>query len=283
MNPSREALETDRIRDLRTPPEFAMEPMANIALRAARLAGKQIVRGFDRPDLVDIDSKGHNDLVTNIDREAEQIVIDTLREKYPDHKITGEESGSTDNPSDFEWVIDPLDGTMNFSRQIPHFCVSIACLHKGRVEHAVVIDPIREEEFVASRGKGASLNGKRIRANGLDSLDGAVIATGGRSRHEHADRESAVYEHLLKSHAVTRQPGSAALELAYIAAGRIDGMWMRGLARWDIAAGALLVTEAGGLMGDFAGGANYMQTGNTVAGSPKVFKLLSQLVRKHLA
>ena len=257
--------------------------MANIALRAARLAGKHIVRGLDRPDLVDIGTKGHNDFVTNIDRESEQIVIETLREKYPDHRITGEESGTSGQAdAEYEWVIDPLDGTTNFTRQVPHFCVSIACLHKGRIEHAVVLDPIREEEFVASRGKGSTLNGKRIRVSNLENLDGALIATGGRDRHEFSDRESAVYKELLEARVFTRQPGSAALELSYIAAGRIDGMWMRGLGRWDVAAGALLVTEAGGLIGDFEGGANYMKTGNTVAGTPRCFKQLSQIVRRYL-
>ena len=261
-----------------------MEAMANIALRAARLAGRHILRGFDRPDLVDISQKGPNDFVTNIDREAEQIVIRTLREKYPDHRITGEESGSSDHVNaDWEWVIDPLDGTTNFTRQIPHFCVSIACLHKGRIEHAVVVDPVREEEFVASRGRGATLNGRRIRTSSVESLNGAIIATGGKDRHDHVDGESAVYRTLLASRSFTRQPGSAALELAYIAAGRIDGMWMRGLGRWDIAAGILLVTEAGGLVGDFEGGGAYMKTGNIVAGAPKCFRQLLPLVRKHLS
>lgn len=260
-----------------------MEPMANIALRAGRLAGQHIVRGFDRPDLVKVSEKGHNDFVTNIDKEAEQIVIETLREKYPDHVITGEESGTSEaSASEYEWVIDPLDGTTNFTRQVPHFCVSIACLHKGRIEHAVVIDPIRQEEFVASRGQGSTMNGKRIRASALETLDGAGIATGGRDRHLHLDGETALYRHLLESRAFTRQPGSAALELAYVAAGRLDGMYMRGLGRWDMAAGVLLVTEAGGLVGDFDGGAGYMKSGNIVAAAPKCFKPLASAVRKYL-
>jgi len=260
-----------------------VEGMTNIALRAARLAGRQILRGFDRPDLVDIGTKGHNDFVTNIDRESEQIVIDTLREKYRDHRITGEETGTTgDADSDYEWVIDPLDGTANFTRQIPHFCVSIACLHKGRIELGVIIDPIREEEFVATRGQGATLNGKRIRVSNLEQLDGAMIAHGGRDRHQHAEAETAVYRTLLEQKAFTRQPGSAALELAYVAAGRLDGMWMRNLGPWDIAAGTLMVIEAGGLVGDFEGGAAHMKNGNIVAGSPRCFKLLSQIVRRYL-
>lgn len=257
--------------------------MANIALRAARMAGQQIVRGFDRPDLVKVTTKGHNDFVTNIDQEAEQIIIQVLREKYPDHKITGEESGSSEETdSDYEWVIDPLDGTTNFTRQLPHFCVSIACLYKGKVEHGVVVDPIRQEEFVASRGKGSTMNGRRIRVSELDYLDGAVIATGGADRQINAREETELYKTLLEAGCIMRQPGSAALELSYIAAGRIDAMWMRGLARWDVAAGALLVTEAGGLVGDFSGGAAFMNSGNTVAGSPKCFKHLSIAVRKHL-
>lgn len=257
--------------------------MANIALRAARLAGKHILKGFDRPDLVDVSDKGHNDFVTNIDREAERIIIDTLRDKYPDHKITGEESGSSDHDdADYEWVIDPLDGTVNFTRLIPHFCVSIACLHKGKVEHGVIVDPVRQEEFVASRGNGAQLNGKRIRVSQVENLDGAVITTGGRDRYQFADDEAKVYRHLIEIRSFTRQPGSAALDLAYIAAGRIDGLWMRGLAPWDIAAGALMVTEAGGLIGDFEGGANHMKSGDVVAGSPKCFRQLTALVKKHL-
>ena len=262
----------------------SMEGMANIALRATRLAARQITRGYDRPDLVDIETKGHNDFVTNIDREAEQIIIQTLREKFPDHRIIAEESGSVGNAdSDYEWAIDPLDGTANFTRQIPHFCISVACLHKGRIEHGVVLDPIREEEFVASRGQGATLNGRRIRVSILEQLDGAMIATGGRERHRFAEGETSVYRSLLKRKAFTRQPGSAALELAYIAAGRLDGMWMRNLSIWDMAAGALLVTEAGGLVGDFGGGANHMKNGNIIAGSPRCFKQLSQLVKRHLA
>ena len=261
-----------------------MEPMATIALRAARLAGQHIARGFDRPDLVDISEKGHNDFVTNIDKEAEEIIIDTLRDKYPEHCITGEESGHSEfaAESEYEWIIDPLDGTANFTRQIPHFCVSIACLRRGIIEHGVVLDPIRQEEFVASRGRGATLNDRRIRVSATKSLDTAIIATGGRDRHLHLDRETALYQYLLDTRSLTRQPGSSALELAYVAAARLDGMYMRGLQRWDIAAGALLVTEAGGLVGDYDGGAGFMKTGNIVAASPTVFKLLSAAVIKHL-
>ena len=259
-----------------------MEPMANIALRAGRLAAQHIVRAFDRPDLIKVSSKGHNDFVTNIDNEAEYLVVQALTEKFPTHKITAEESGSNDIESEYEWVIDPLDGTTNFTRQIPHFCVSIACLYKGRSEHAVVVDPIRNEEFVASRGQGATLNGRKIRCSEVEYLDGAVIATGGRDRALHPEQEAALQQYLLGQYVIPRQPGSAALELAYVAAGRLDGMYMRGLAPWDMAAGVLLVTESGGMIGDFEGGANHMKTGNIIAGSPTTFKHLSIAVKKHL-
>ena len=260
-----------------------MEPMVNIALRAARLAGQVIVKGFDRPDLVKISEKGHHDLVTNIDTEAEQIIIDTLTDKYPNHRMTGEESGSHGHDgADYEWVIDPLDGTMNFVHRIPHFCVSIACIHKGRLQHAVILDPMRTEEFTASRGQGARLNGKRMRVSEVETIHGAVVATSGQGKPEHADSRANVMRHLMADQSIMRQPGSAALELAYIAAGRIDALWMQGLSPWDMAAGALLVTEAGGRLGDFDGGVNYMQTGDLVAGTPRCFRLLTALVKKHL-
>ncbi len=259
-----------------------MEPMAKIALRAARLAGQVIVRGFDRPDLVRVSTKGHNDLVTNIDREAEQIILATLGEKYPDHKMTCEESGTKEGDSDYEWIIDPLDGTMNFVRQIPHFCVSIACIHKGKPSHAVVFDPIRQEEFVASRGRSAYLNGRRIRVSSVEQMNGAVVCTGGQVGQEYIAGEVKLVQHLMEQGSVIRQPGSAALELAYIAAGRIDAMWMRGLSPWDLAAGILLITETGGLVGDFDGGANYMKTGNIVAGTPKCFRHLTARAKQYL-
>ena len=258
-----------------------MEPMLNIAVKAARLAGKHILRGFDRPDLLKVDSKGHNDLVTNIDRESEQIITGTLLDAWPHHKITGEESGSSDSDADYEWVIDPLDGTMNFSRQIPHFCISIGCLHKGRLEHAVVLDPIRQEEFIASRGLGARLNGRRIRVSERKTLDGAAISYGGRNKEMQMSGGLEVMRELIDAGAVTRQCGSSALELAWIAAGRLDVLWMHSLGRWDLAAGALLVIEAGGLVGDFAGGVDYMQSGKVIAGTPKCFKRVTSLVKSH--
>ena len=256
-----------------------MEPMAKIALHAARSAAKRILRGFDRPDLLKTSAKGGGDLVTNIDTEAEAIITEALRDKYPQHRITGEEGGSQ-GPADaeYEWLLDPLDGTRNFARQLPHFCISIGCLRRGRLEHGVVLDPIRDEEFVASRGQGATLNGKRIRVSGREELAGATVAFCELGRRE-LELDLAVIKALTEAGAMTRQPGSAALDLAYVAAGRLDALWQAGLAPWDLAAGALLITEAGGLVGDFTGSPDYT-TGNLVAGTPHCFKPLTTLVKQ---
>jgi len=262
-----------------------MEPMANLALRAARLAAKHIARAYDRPDLIKISEKGQNDFVTNVDREAERIIMDSLRSKFPDHIFTGEENTyASEDPkvSDYEWVIDPIDGTANFVHGLPHFCISIACLFKGKLEHGVIVDPIRQEEFVASRGKGCSANGTRTRIRDTENFDGAMISTGGGGMHKVAEGQSNIYKHLLEHHAIIRQPGSAALDLAYIACGRLDAMWMKDLKIWDMAAGALMVLESGGLLGDFSAGGSHLKSGNIVAGGPKIFKVLTPLVRKHL-
>lgn len=259
-----------------------MEPMATIALRAARDASQHITRSFDRPDLLKISAKAHNDYVTNTDREAEQIIVEALKNTYPDHNITGEESANNQvhEGAEYEWIIDPIDGTMNFLRQVPHFCVSIACLHKGKLAHGIIVDPMRNEEFVASRGKGCQLNGHRVRVSAKEELDGALIAMGGQIPDPQSQSE--LYGYLLGEHCKMRHPGSACLELAYVAAGRMDGLWMHRLKPWDMAAGALMILEAGGLIGDFDGGAGYMDSGNIVAGNPKCFKALAPLVRKHL-
>ncbi|MBQ62954.1 MAG: inositol monophosphatase [Gammaproteobacteria bacterium] len=261
-----------------------MQPMATIALRAAREAGLTISRAFDRPDLVKIDEKGHNNYVTNVDRDVERIIVEALHETYPDHSISGEEqiSNIISEDAEYEWIIDPIDGTMNFVRQIPHFCVSIACLHKGKLEHGVILDPIRQEEFVVSRGKGCQLNGKRIRVSAKEVLDGAVIATSSPSLADVADANGQLARKLLDEQVIIRQQGSACLELAYVASGRLDAMWMGNLKPWDMAAGALMVIESGGLLGDFTGGAGYMKSGNLVAASPKVFKLFVPMVKQHL-
>ena len=268
-----------------------MQPMLTIALRAARKAATLVSRSVGQLDRIEITSKGINDFVTEVDRAAEQVIISELQYTYPEHAILGEESGfiagndkSKAGKEEYQWVIDPLDGTTNFIHGLPHFCVSVGCLRNGRMEHAVIIDPMRNEEFYASRGGGAQLNGKRIRVSKRESLDGALLATGfpfKPHQAKHLDDHMAIFKKLSSEPAGIRRNGSAALDLAYVAAGRYDGYWEMGLKQWDIAAGALLVLEAGGLVSDFKGGASYYDTGNIVCGSPKCFKGLLANIQPH--
>lgn len=264
-----------------------MEPMITIALKAARKAGEVIESAFERLDLVTVEEKGRNDYVSEIDRKAEDEVLYHLKKAYPDHKFVGEEGGEQGNPnSDYEWIIDPLDGTTNFLHGIPQFSVSIACLYKGKLEHAVVLDPIKREEFTASRGKGAKLNDRRIRVTGRKGLDGALIGTGvpfNGFALEHIDVYLSALKEVASKTAGIRRAGSAALDLAYVAAGRFDGFWEMNLKPWDMAAGILLIQEAGGLVSDFRGGQGYLAEGHVVAASPKVFKPLLQIVGTHMA
>ena len=264
-----------------------MEPMLNIALRAAREASDYIIRASERLDRLTVESKSVNDYVSDVDREAERIIIETLKEKYPTHAFLAEESQPTENYRDNEylWVIDPLDGTTNFLRGIPHYAISVACYHKGRLEHGLVIDPVRREEFLASRGRGAQLNGKRIRVSGRTSLDGALLGTGipFKSRfQEHMPAYLQSLDKLALQTAGIRRAGAAALDLAYVAAGRLDGFWEIGLSEWDIAAGALLIQEAGGLIGDVRGGSEHLQSGHVVCATPKCFKPMLQVIQPTL-
>ncbi|OFC70626.1 inositol-1-monophosphatase [Alteromonas confluentis] len=249
-----------------------MHPMLNIAVRAARVAGTIIVRGFEnRADLTK-EEKGANDYVTQIDREAEKAIINKIQQSFPDHSFLGEETGETHGKdSDFQWVIDPLDGTTNFVKGIPHFCVSIALLHKGRLDQAVVFDPIRSEIFTASRGQGAQLNGYRIRVTKPRDLTETVLATALPFKNKTQFGEYAMgLNKIFHECGDIRRGGSAALDLAYVAAGRMDGYWERGIKAWDIAAGELLVRESGGLVTDFKGNNDPLYKGEIVAGSPKV-------------
>ncbi len=263
-----------------------MEPMTHIALRAARKAGELIARATDDLDRIDVETKSANDFVSEVDRSAEREILYHLNKAYPDHAFLAEESGSSGNPdSEYRWIIDPLDGTTNFLRGIPHFAVSIACEFRGKIEHAVVLDPIRREEFIASRGRGAQLNGRRIRVSNLAGLDGALLGTGipFKSRQtEHLPAYIKSLETLTGSCAGIRRAGAAALDLAYVAAGRLDAFWEIGLAPWDMAAGSLLVREAGGLIGDFKGDSGYMESGNIVCGNPKCFKAVLQVTNATL-
>ena len=259
-----------------------MHPMLNIATRAARAAGDLIVRSLDRADQLTIISKDRNDYVSEIDRQAEDIIIRALRKAYPHHSILAEESGHHAG-DDFQWIIDPLDGTTNFLHGFPQFAVSIALLHKGRLEQGVVYDPLRQEMFSATRGAGAMLNNRRLRVSSRTNLSGALLGTGFPYKvHDHLDAYLAMLKDLIKETAGIRRPGSAALDLAYVASGRLDGFWEIGLKSWDLAAGALLIQEAGGIVGDFTGAPSFLKSGNIVAGNAKIFAALIKTIRPHL-
>jgi myo-inositol-1(or 4)-monophosphatase len=252
-----------------------MHALLNIAIRAARKAGDTIVRSLDRLDALAVDSKGRNEYVTEIDVAAERQIQDIIRRAYPSHGFICEESGVTGG-DETVWIIDPLDGTTNFIHGFPVFCVSIGVRVKGKLEHGVVYDPLRQELFTASRGGGAQLDGKKIRVANRRSLDGALIGTGFpyRASEDWMDQYFKMLRAISLKAAGIRRPGSAALDLAYVAAGRFDGFWELGLKIWDIAAGELLIREAGGLVGDLEGGEQHRERGDVVAGNPRVFKAL---------
>jgi myo-inositol-1(or 4)-monophosphatase len=259
-----------------------MQPLLNIAVRAARRAGDIIVRAIPRLEAVEVHSKGRNDYVTEVDRAAEADIIETVRRLHPDHAFLAEESGASGD-SEVVWIIDPLDGTTNFMHGFPTFAVSIACQVRGRMEHAVVFDPMRQELFTASRGGGAQLEGRRIRVSKQTTLEGSLIATGFpyRSDSPWLDEYLAMLKVVMTQAAGLRRPGAAALDLAYVAAGRVDGFWELGLKPWDTAAGTLLITEAGGRVGTLAG-EDYKQGGHIIAGTPKVYTALVAALTPHI-
>ena len=262
-----------------------MHPMVNVALAAARKAGELIVRAADRIDLVEVRRKSGSDYVTEIDLAAEREILFHLRKAYPDHEFLAEEGTAGSPPtgnSPYRWLIDPLDGTTNFSRGIPHFSVSIACMKEGRLEHAVVLDPVRREEFTATRGAGAQMNGKRLRVSSRALMRDTLLGTGIPFR-EPATAWLSPYMQTLHQFAERtagiRRGGVASLDLAYVAAGRFDGFWVMGLQPWDVAAGALLVQEAGGLVSDFDGSHDWLDSGDIVAANPKCLKPMLQVIR----
>lgn len=258
-----------------------MHPTLNTAIKAARRAGKIIVRSFDRGDTLSIDRKGFNDYVSEVDRAAEAEIIEVLRHAYPGHGILAEESGRHEG-DDYQWIIDPLDGTTNFLHGFPQCAVSIALRHKGRLEQAVIFDPLRDELFTASVGDGAHLNNRRIRVSRARKLDQSLIGTGFPFRSmENLDCSLKTLKELLPRTSGIRRPGAAALDLAYVACGRFDGFWETGLKPWDLAAGCLLIREAGGLVSDLDNRGDYLDSGNLVAGNPHVQPLLLAVVRKH--
>ena len=264
-----------------------MQPMVNIALRAARQAGEMIVKSADNLDLVRVDEKGRHDFVTEVDRRSEETIIYNIKKAYPDHRFLGEESGVSGNlESDIEWVIDPLDGTTNFVRGIPHVAISIACRIKGKLEHAVILEPFKNEEFTASRGGGAKLNGRRIRVSGRTEEAGALYATGipfsAPSFNEMSNYLACMHEFADNSAGIRRM-GVASLDLAYLAAGRMDVFWEMSLKPWDIAAGSVIVSEAGGHISDINGTQNYFDTGNILAANINLHDDVINKLQKDLA
>ena len=259
-----------------------MHPMLNVAVRAAREAGKIINRASLDIDLLRVAQKAANDFVTEVDRAAEQAIIDVLLKAYPQHGILGEETGSTfgHTGSDYQWIIDPLDGTANFIHGMPVYAVSIALAHRGVVQQAVVYDPTRDELFTASRGAGAFLNSRRIRVSSRIRLEDSLIGTGFPFRqHDDFDTYLEMFKRVAQRCVGLRRPGAAAIDLAYVAAGRYDGFFETGLKPWDMAAGSLLITEAGGLVGNFAGDDDYLRSGEILAATPRVYGQLVALLQ----
>jgi myo-inositol-1(or 4)-monophosphatase len=255
-----------------------MHALLNVAVMAARRAGNSLMRNLVKLDSLTVETKGHNDYVSEADRAAEREVIETIHKHYPDHAILAEESGST-GESDTVWIIDPLDGTTNYLHRFPVFAVSIGVQVKGRMEHAVVYDPVRQELFTASRGVGAQLDGRRIRVSGQTNLERALIGTGFPFRNANIEMEPylGMLGKIIRNTSGVRRPGAAALDLCYVAAGRLDGFWEAGLAAWDLAAGGLIIREAGGIISGLDGSENYLETGHVLTGTPKVYAGLAKL------
>ena len=255
-----------------------MHPLLNIAIGASRRAGEVIVRSLDRVGTLTVSEKNRNDFVSEVDRAAEQALIATIRKSYPSHGFLAEESGAAAG-DDYTWVIDPLDGTTNFLHGFPQFAVSVACRHRGRPEVAVVFDPLRGELFTAERGAGTQLDGRRLRVSQRQGLEGALVGTGFpfRENRRWLKPYLAMLGRTMEATAGVRRAGAASLDLAYVAAGRLDAFWEVGLSPWDTAAGNLLITEAGGRVGNLAG-AEYRDSGHLLAGSPRVFAALAALL-----
>jgi myo-inositol-1(or 4)-monophosphatase len=259
----------------------SIHPMLNIAVKAARNAGAIINRASLDVDLLKVTAKSTNDFVTEVDHAAEAAIIETILTAYPGHGILGEETGRQHGAkhSDFLWIIDPLDGTTNFIHGFPVYCVSIALAFRGKVEQAVVYDPTRNDLFMASKGRGAFLNDKRLRVSKRTRLGDALVGTGFPFRKgDNFQRYLKMFEAVAPHCAGLRRPGSAALDLCYVAAGWYDGFFETGLNPWDVAAGSLMITEAGGLIGNFTGEADFLHQREVVAGTPKVYGQLVQLL-----
>ncbi len=258
-----------------------MHATLNIAVRAARRAGGIIIRHLGRVDASAVSRKGANDFVTEVDHQAEAAIVDTIHRAYPNHAVLAEESGRH-GTDEHVWIVDPLDGTTNFMHEFPVFSVSIAFQVRGRLEVGVVYDPLRQELFTATRGQGAQLNDRRIRVSRQRGLEGALLGTGFPYRQmKDLDSYMAIFRELLTRTAGIRRPGSAALDLAYVACGRLDGFWEFGLKEWDMAAGALLIRESGGFVTGASDDEDYLLSGNIVAGAERVHAAILRTVRAH--
>lgn len=262
-----------------------MHPMLNIGVRAARAAGKVITQNVERYDPLSIEKKQRNDFVTEVDRRAESEIIAVLQRAYPDHSLLCEESGLVgDADAQYQWIIDPLDGTTNFIHGLPHFSVSIALMRSKRLYQAIIYDPMRQELFTASKGDGAFLDNKRLRVSPVSKLADGLLGTGFPYRDgQDLDFYQRTTRHFTERSAGVRRLGSAALDLAYVAAGRLEGTWLTGLQSWDIAAGALIVREAGGLVNDFDGGDEWLVKGEVIAATPKVHHQMLEVMRPLVA
>lgn len=255
-----------------------MHALLNVAVMAAHSGGDSLIRSMNKLDKIKVEQKGRNDFVSEADRKAEEAVISVIKKHYPDHAILAEESGAQGD-SEYTWVIDPLDGTTNYLHRFPVFCVSVGLLYKGRPEHGAVYDPLRQELFTASRGQGAHLDGRRIRVTGNTQLDRALIGTGFpyRETNKSLPPYMRMLEKAMINTAGVRRPGAAALDLCYVAAGRLDAFWETGLSIWDLVAGALIIREAGGIISGLDGSENFLETGHVLAGAPKIYSGLAKL------
>jgi len=260
-----------------------MQPMLNIAIRAAHHAGDFIVRKINKVPDLQVEVKALNDFVSEVDRQAEALIIEDLLKSYPQHGILAEESGVIEGKEEYRWIIDPLDGTTNYLHGFPHYAVSIACEYQGRLTHGVIYDPFKQELFAASRGDGATLNNRRIRVSNLRTAQGALLATGFPFKNpDQLDDFLKLFRAFFSKASDVRRAGSAALDLAYVAAGRLDGYWENGLNAWDIGAGALIVREAGGLVTDFSGDSGFLENGEVVAANPKMIGDLLRTIESNL-
>jgi myo-inositol-1(or 4)-monophosphatase len=258
-----------------------MHPMLNIAVKAARRGGSIINRAALDGTALEVRAKQINDFVTQVDKAAERAIIEVIHKAYPDHAILAEEAGAIESQrAEHRWVIDPLDGTTNFIHGFPQYCVSVAVQHRGSTAHAVVYDPAKNELFTSSKGRGAFLNDRRIRVTRCLKLADALVGTGFPFKEfKRVERYMAQLRVIMGSSAGVRRAGAAALDLAYVAAGRLDAFWEMGLSPWDMAAGALLIQEAGGLVADFAGGQDFLASGDICAATPKVFPQLLEVLK----